>query len=312
MLALSTRSKGSIRPMLEPTTVAGQRRGPRIRLLLVAVLVLAFTGATTSSAWASLGIQSYNDPAGDPTVHRYSLLRDGQPIAGLPNGNPFTLVPGEDRNYGPPAGTYIWKALPAAGWKVTGILCTSFIDTNPDDNVENLVPRATRPGEFTYDVVNGQVTIDHRFPRPDDVDNQSNDDHICAFTSAKAGGGTGGGGGSTFSPTLPSGGGATIGAAMGPALLRITSGRFLASLKVTLGRTSVINAKLLKGKTVVGSARVVKKAGTYTVKVHLKKRYRERWRAAGRKKVMLRLKITVLGSNRATKVFSSGVIVKLV
>lgn len=296
MLALSTRSKGSIRPMLEPTTVAGQRRGPRIRLLLVAVLVLAFTGATASSAWATLEIQSYNNPAGSQTAHTYSLLVDGQPAPGTndpTHKNPFTLLENEAKSFGPPAGTYVWKATPAAGWKVTAINCVRV-----DPVTQAVLP--ARPGEFTVDVANGQVTISHL----------KDEDEYCAFTNGKASGG--GGSGTAITPTLPGGGTSGASAAKGPALLRVTAGRSFASLKVSIGRQSIINAKLLKGKKVVGSARVVRKAGTYTVKVFVKQKYRKAWRAKGLKKVTLTLRVTVLGSNRATKVFSSGVIVKLV
>jgi hypothetical protein len=297
MLALSTQVKGSNRLMLEPTTVAGQRRGPRARLLLVAVLVLAFTGATASSAWATLEIQSYNDPAGSQTVHTYSLLVDGQPAPGTNDAthkNPFTLLENEAKSFGPPAGTYTWKATPAAGWKVNAINCVRV-----DPATHAVLP--TRAGEFTVDVANGQVTIIHL----------KDEDEYCAFTNGKVSGGSGGGSGPGITPTLPGGGTSGASAAKGPALLRVTGGKLFASLKVSLGRQSVIKAQLLKSKKVVGTARVTHKAGTYTVKVFLKDKYRRAYRNKGLKKVTLTLKITVVGSNRATKVFRSGVVVRL-
>jgi hypothetical protein len=266
-------------------------------MLAVAVLVVILMAAMAPKASATLGIQTFNDPAGDPTVQTYALLRDGQPVLGLPKGNPFTLVPGEDQNFGPPAGTYVWKAQPAPGWKVTAINCVHYVVSGG-----KLVPVAPRAGEFTYDLANGQVTIDHRVI--DDGIDTNDDDQVCAFTNSKAsaGGGTG------VAPTLPGGGGSTI---RGPVLLRVTAGKFFASAKISIGRQSVIRASLLYGKHVVGTARVVHKAGTYTVKVHLKKKYRDRWRSQGRKRITLTLKVTVVGSNRATKVLQSRVIVRL-
>jgi hypothetical protein len=284
--------------MLEPTSAGAPRRGPRGRLLLAAVLVLAFTGATASSAWATLGIQTFNNPAGDPTPQAYALLRDGQLVAGLPKGNPVTLIPGEDQNYGPPAGTYVWKAQPAAGWKVAAINCTHYVITSG-----KLVPVAPRPGEFTYDVANGQVTIDHRVI--DDGNDTNDDDQVCAFTTSKVAGGTVGSG---VSPTLPGGGGSTI---KGPALLRVTAGKFFASVKISIARKSVIKGQLRWKGHVVGSARVEHKAGTWTVKVKLSDKWRRTFKRQGRKKVTLGLKVTVVGNNKAKKTFTSSVIVRL-
>jgi hypothetical protein len=283
--------------MSHPTVLAEPTYDRRPRMLAVAVLVVIFMAAMTATASATLGIQTFNNPAGDPTVQTYTLLRDGQPVTPLPKGNPFTLMPGEDQNYGPPTGTYVWKATPAQGWKVAAISCVHYVM-----NGSELVPVAPRAGEFTYDLANGQVTIDHRVI--DDGNPNNDDDQVCAFTNSKVSAS----GGSGVSPTLPGGGGSTI---RGPSLLRVTAGKFFASAKISIGRQSVIRASLLYRNRVVGTARVEHKAGTYTVKVNLKKKYRERWRRQGRKRITLALKVTVVGNNRATKVFQSGVIVRL-
>jgi hypothetical protein len=274
--------------MLHPNTVATRRRGPRIRILLVAVLVLAFTGAMASSASATLEIQSYNDPAGDATVQTYALENsDGTPRAGIVK-NPFPLTEGERKSFGPPKGTYIWQATPAAGWKVSAINCAHV------DPASGAVIPST-PGEFTVDVPNGRVTIVH----------EDGQDEYCAFTNRKASNPAPGGTGSSgVAPTLP-------GKVAGTALLRVLGGTHFAKAQVRIARQSVVRLQLLKGKKVVGTARYARKAGTPTLKVSLKSKYVRAWKHDGRKKVTLTLKITVVGSNRATKVFRYGVVVKI-
>jgi hypothetical protein len=293
MLAMSPTIERSYSLMPHPTIAATRRRGPRMRILLVAVLVLAFTGALAPSAWATLEIQSYNDPAGDPTVMTYRLLKgDGQPTGGgVPD--PFVLTPAERKSFGPPAGTFIWKALPPAGWRVSAIACQRV---TPGTNV----PQPPRPGEFQVDLTNGQVTIDHG----------KDEDQYCAFTNQKISGaaGSGGAGGSSgLSPTLP---GSTPGS-LGPALLKVTPGKRFAQASIRISRQSVINAQLLKGKKVVGATRVTHKAGTHTIKVFLAKKYRQSYQRQGLKRVTLTLKVVVVGSNKAVKVFRFGVVVRL-
>ena len=275
-------------------------RGPRARILLVTVLVLAFSGAMASNAWATLEIQSNNNPAGDATLQSYALYNDdGTLRGGLINGqNPFTLTEGERRSVGPPAGSYTWQAIPASGWKVGDIEC---VHVDPATNT--VIP--TTPGEFAIDIANGRVTIAH-------ADGQ---DEYCAFTNVKisgggSSGGGGGGAGSGVAPTLP---GAVTGAlSQGQnALLRVLGGTHFAKAQVRISRQSVIKLSLLKGKSVVGSARYTRKAGTPTLKVSLGSKYSHKWHKAGRKKVTLTLKVTIKGSTGATKVFRYGVVVKI-
>jgi hypothetical protein len=282
--------------MRQPTPVATRRRGPRTRILLVAVLVLAFTGAMAPSAWATLEIQSNNNPAGDPTVQSYALYNgDGSLRGGLAQ-NPFPLTAAERKSFGPPAGTYVWQAIPAAGWKVGDIQCLHVDPANG-----NAIP--ITPGEFAVDVANGRVTINH-------ADNQ---DEYCAFTnvkiSAPASGATGGGG-TGVSPTLPGtvSGSQSQGAT---ALLRVLGGVNSAQAQVRIARKSVIKLQLLKGKKVVGTARFTRNAGTPTLKVSLAKKYRQSYKRQGLKRVTLTLKVVVVGSNKAVKVFRFGVVVKI-
>ena len=82
--------------------------------------------------------------------------------------------------------------------------------------------------------------------------------------------------------------------------------------KLVEGVESTIKGTLVWKGNVVGSARVKKtKAGTYVVKVNLSKKWTKTFKRQGRKKVTLRLKLTVVGNNKATKSFSSGVIVRI-
>jgi hypothetical protein len=263
----------------------------RSKAALVALLVLAFMGVTASQAWATLEIQSYNDPAGDPTVQSYALLNSDGSLRGGLAKNPFPLTAGERKSFGPPAGTYIWKAQPAAGWKVAAISCQNV------DPVSG-APRPARPGEFTVDVANGQVTIVHA----------ASEDQYCAFTNQKVSAASGAGSNTGVSPTLP---GVASAALKGPALLQVTRGLRFATAKVRISRQSIIKAQLLKGKKVVGTTRVTRNAGTHNIKVTLAKKYRQSYLRQGRKRVTLTLKVVVVGSNRSTKVFRYGVVVRL-
>jgi hypothetical protein len=281
--------------MLNRTSALTRGRPARTKMLLMAFLVLAFMGASASQAWATLEIQSYNDPAGDPTLMSYMLLTAGQPSPGV-TPNPFVLTEGERKSFGPPPGSYTWKGLPPAGWQVAAINCQRV---NPTTGA----PQAPRPGEFVVDLANGQVTVNHG----------KDEDQFCAFTNRKVSGSgsspSGQGPSSGVSPTVPTSGAASV--PVGTALLRVTTGRRFASASVRISRRSVIKAQLLKGKRVVGTARVTREAGTHAVKVFLKAKDRRRFQRQGLKRVTLTLKVVIVGSNGSTKVFRYGVVVRL-
>lgn len=276
--------------MSHPTLLADPRPGRRPRILLLATLVVAFMGAMAATASATLEIQNYNDPAGDPTLITYRMFAGGpEPL--VPD---FMLGDGAKTSFGPDPNvyghSYTFQALPPAGWQVADIRCVSKSGT----------------GTFAYDIANGRVTITH------DV----GQDHFCAFTNRKAsrsrsGGGSGGaaGGSTGVSPTVP--GASPSSRSKAPALLRVRGGRRFASATIRIARKSVIKAQLRKGKRVVGTTRVTHKAGTYVVKVALRKKWRRRYQHQGRKRVTFTLRVVVVGSNLATKVFTSGVIVRL-
>jgi hypothetical protein len=236
-------------------------------------------------------------------LQKYALYNeDGSLRGGLKDGlNPFTLTEGERRSVGPPAGVYVWQAMPADGWKVGDIQCLHV-----DPATGNAIP--TLPGEFNINISLGRVTINH----------QDGQDEYCAYTNVKiSAGGTGGGGsgagtgaGSGVSPTLP--GTVTGSLSQGKtALLRVIGGLHFAKAQVRISRKSTIKLRLLKGTKTVGTARYTRKAGTPTLTVTLRDSYRRSLKRQGREKVTLTLKITIVGSNKAKKTFSYGVVVRI-
>jgi hypothetical protein len=278
--------------MSHPTLLADHEHDRRPRLFLLAGLVVLFMAAMTAKASATIEVQNYNDPAGDPTTFTYQLTAASDPTRVLASD---VLGDGGKRSFGPdPAKygpTYTVHAVLPPGWQTVAINCVN------------------KPGSatFTTDLANSSVTIS-----PHTI----GEDHYCAFTNRKItgpgaspGGGTGGGG-TGVAPSTPGGG--TAGAATAPALLRVVGGTHYASAKVRITRASTIKGALRwKGKT-VGTARLKKtKAGTYTIKVKLSEKWQRTFKRQGRKKVTLSFKVTVVGDNKATKTFTSGVIVRL-
>jgi hypothetical protein len=259
-------------------------------MLAVAGLVLALMAVFAAKASATIEVQNYNDPAGDPTTFTYQLTAASDPTRVLGSD---VLGDGAKRSFGPDPAiygpTYTLHAVLPAGWQTVSIQC------------------ANQPGNatFTPDLASSSVTISPH---------TGGADHYCAFTNRKVTGPgaspAGGSGGSGVTPTTPGGGSSA--AAKVPALLRVIGGTHYASAKVRIIRASTIKGILRwKGKT-VGTARLKKtKAGSYTIKIKLSKKWQRTFKRQGRKKVTLSVKITVVGNNKATKVFTSGVIVRI-
>jgi hypothetical protein len=266
----------------------------RPRVFGLAVLVVAFMAMFAGKASATIEVQNYNDPAGDTTTFTYQLIANQIPGASQPTAviGSVALGDGGKSSFGPDpvkyGPSYTLHAVLPAGWQTVAIVC------------ENKPGSAT----FTTDLPNSSVTI---------APHSAGADHYCAFTNRKVSGpgavGGGGGGTTAIAPTTPGGGSSS---ANTTALLRVRAGTHYASATVRIIRASTIKGTLLwKGKT-VGTARVKKtKAGTYTIKVTLSKKWAKTFKRQGRKKVTLRLRVTVVGSNKATKTFSSGVIVTI-
>ena len=274
--------------MSHPPLLADAEHERRPRLFLLAGLVVVFMAAMAAKASATIEVQNYLDPAGDPTTFTYQLFTPDRLIGS------DILGDGTKTSFGPDPAVYgdtytVHAALPA-GWQTVSIQCVN------------------KPGSasFTVDLANSSVTI-----KPHTV----GEDHYCAFTNRKVSGpgaspGGGTGGGSGVAPTTPGGGSSTTSTA--PALLRVRGGTHFASATVRIARASTIKGQLRWKGHVVGTARLKKtKAGTYTIKVALSKKWQRTFKRQGRKKVTLGLKITVVGANKAKKTFTSGVIVRL-
>jgi hypothetical protein len=247
------------------------------RSLLGALVVISFA-ATAAPAAATVEVHSHNDPAGDPTAIGYHLERPA-PLTPVD----FTLQDGEYKGFGPFAGTVVIQAVVPTGWQVADIQCTG-----------------PNPAEFTIDVPNGRVTMQHGV----------SEDQICSFTNRKGSASGGGSSGVTPAPSTP-GTGPSLVVPRGPALLGAKSGRGFAAATVRITRRSVIKTQLWRGSRVVGTSRVVRKAGVYDVTVSLDPKLRRALRHQGRKRVQLTLRVVVVPQHGLTRVFRYRVLVRL-
>jgi hypothetical protein len=266
------------------------RRPAKIVTLAVAVLLLMTIAAP--AAHATLRIENHTDPAGDPTVMTYNITRADQTWT----SGDFTLDAIEwYRSFGQPGGTvaapvpYVVQAKLPAGWQVADIQCLG----------------SGRPGEFSVDVANGRVTMNH----------VQGDEQTCAFTdrriSSSGGSSSGSGGsGSGITPTLPPAQLSKVALPNRPALLRVTTGRRFATATVRVIRRSTIKGQLLWHNHVVGSARVVHRAGTYQFKVSLSKSGLRMLRRHHLKRPKLTLRVVVV-AGKSTRVFKIGALVRL-
>jgi hypothetical protein len=266
--------------MLETISFKDRPHGHRHRIVLLALLVLTFLAATAAEAGATLRIANHNDPAGDPTVIKYRL---NSPTWTTPID--FELSDGDDKSFGPVAGTYTFQALLRAGWQVSDIQCVG-----------------PRPQDFAIDVANGRVTVTHG----------AGDEHTCAFTNRRLPAGGGPAPSPGVAPSPPPAELPKVVQPRKPALLGVTAGRGFAEATVRITRRSVIKGQLLRHQTrVVGTKRVVGTAGTHVVKVSLERKIRRQLRRRGLERVMLTLRIAIVARNGATHVFRYGVLVRL-
>ena len=131
----------------------------------------------------------------------------------------------------------------------------------------------------------------------------------CAFTNRRiSASGSGSGGGIT--PSLPPAQLAKVALPNRPALLRVTTARRSATATVRVVRRSTIKGQLLWKGHVVGTARVVHKAGTYPFKVTLSKSGLRLLQRHHVKKATLTLRVVVV-AGKTTKVFKIGALVRL-
>lgn len=240
-------------------------------------LVLMVVLALTAEAGATLRVESHNDPAGDPTAVTYVLDSPAwtrEPIQ-------FSLVDGDDRSFGPKAGTYTVQAAPPAGWQVTDIKCVS-------DRKD--------PGQFVIDVPGGLVTIAHN----------AEDDQTCAFTNGKVGAS---GPSSGIAPSPPEDERAQVPREV--ALLGVRTGRGFVEARLRLIRRSTISARLHRGTRVLARKRISRRAGVRVVRVQLRPETLRWYRDHGRKRVLMKLRIRVSDRRGNRKVFWYGVRVRV-
>jgi hypothetical protein len=262
----------------------------------LAVSILLLMAVAAPAANATLRIENHTDPAGDPTAMTYTVSRaDG--IDGWTSG-PFTLdAVAWYRSFGQPGGTtaapvpYVVQATLPSGWKVADIECLGM---------------GRGPGEFNIDIPNGRVTMNH----------VQGDEQTCAFTNRRvSGSGSSGSGGSSgagtgITPSLPPAQLAKVALPNRPALLRVTTGHRSATATVRVVRRSTIKGQLLWKGHVVGTARVVHKAGTYPFKVTLSKSGVRLLRSHHVKKATLTLRVVVT-AGKTSKVFKIGALIRL-
>jgi hypothetical protein len=248
-------------------------------LRTVVLTFLIFFAITTAQAAATLRITNHNDPAGDPTVIQYSLESPTWSSSPFP----FELRDGGDRSFGVPAGTYTARALVPAGWVVADIQCVG-----------------PRLADFQIDVPNGRVTMPHG----------PTDEQTCSFTNRKGGGPAPSGG---VAPAPPPAEIPLVVLPRGPALLSVKARRGAAEATLRITHRSVIKGTLLQQRSrTVGTARVVRNAGTRTIRVPLDRKRMRRMRQRGLERVMLTLRIAVTArGSGATDVFRHRVLVRL-
>jgi hypothetical protein len=266
-------------------TKVGRSGGGRRRTLL-AVLVVALTGAMAAEAGATVRVENHTDPAGDRTPFTYTL--SGTAISAPRTAS---LVDDDYRGFGVPQGVYTMQASPPAGWRVVSIQCTD---------------QAGSAADFQIDLANARVTVDHSTAGPDTH-------HVCAFTNRRIGAaGSAAGGGSTGIAPTPLITGSTPRARPTKAALVGVKGRLGHALAtVRLARRSVVRASLLKSRRVLATRRVVLAAGQHRVQVTLPRGERRRLRAGGKTRSTLRLRVVVAERKGKAKVFTLGVIVRL-
>lgn len=252
----------------------------------MAVLSAAIFALAAPSAHATLRVVSHNDPAGDPTLMTYRLLQPPSPTPLVPD---FPLADGASRSFGVKPGTYVFQALPPAGWHVEAIQC---------------IGRGF-PGEFTVDVPNGSVTVVHQ---------DSLHEQTCTFTDGKVSNPSNPSSAppsSPIAPLVPPSEVAKVKLPRGPALVRVIVGRGFATATVRVTRRSVIKCQLLRGTRVVGATRVTHRPGTYSIRVALTTRQLQALRRQGLKRVTLTLKVVTVADNKSTRVFRFRALVRL-
>ena len=249
----------------------------------LATIVLACFAVTAADAQATFRIENHLNPAGDPTRIRYRV--EGPNWKSSPFE--FELVDGDYLSTGPPPGTYTATALLPPGWSVQDIQCVG--------------PRGL--SDFIIDVPNGRVTVNHG----------AGDEHLCAFTNRRLAQGAQPSPSPGVAPSPKPEEVPNVKLPRRPALIGVNTGRGYAEAVVRITRRSVIKPSLRgRGKRVLGSRRIVRKPGTYSMRVELDRERMRRMRRRGLERVGLTLRVAVTARRSgATHVFTHRVLVRL-
>jgi hypothetical protein len=255
----------------------GRRMRGRVFVLSAALLVLS--AAAPSMAAATLRTHNVNDPAGDVTAMTYRL-------SGGTFTEDFQLAGDADTSFGPAAGVYTIQAFPAPGWRVGDIQCVG-----------------ANPSVFQIDVPNGRVIVNHTATAED----------TCTFTNRRvtASGRTAGTSTPGVAPTPSPSELSKVSIPKKTALLKVNAGRRFASATARISQRSVIKAQLLRGSRVVATTRVVRAAGSPTVRINLNRATVRLLRRQG-STARLTLRVVVVPVGKKTgQVFRFGVRIKL-
>jgi hypothetical protein len=256
-------------------TISSGGRGRWLGIPLVVPFWVVVLALAASGAGATLRVQSYNDPAGDPAKMTYVLNSpDWPPGSALET---YPMPDGASRSFGPPPGTYTFQALPEAGWRVNAIVCDG-------------------PDVVAYDVPHGVVTINH------------GDTHeTCAFTNGKVGAAPS----SAVSPSPPPNELPSVLVPEEIELLGVQPGKGYIAVRLRLIRRSVIKLRLRRGERVIAKRRVIRDAGTREVRIGLRPRKIRKLQKRGLTRVRVELKAIVAELGGTTEVFRYGAIVPL-
>jgi hypothetical protein len=271
-----------------PTTAsAGPHPGTvGLRTALVAGVLLILLGVAAPQARATFRVINHNDPAGDPTVIAYHEEDPRGP-------SDFRLGDGEFMSFGPFEGQASAQVIEPPGWELVDIQCVG-----------------SPLSSFVIDRAQGKVTAFHHVAAED----------FCSFTNrritagapATATGGSAGAAGAGIAPSPPPSLLPKVQLPRKAAVLGVSAKRRLAIATIRLTRRSVVTAKLLLGRRVLGRVRVVEKAGAHDVRIRIAPSVANALRRQGRTRVTVTLRIVVRPvTGKATQVFVPRVILRL-
>jgi hypothetical protein len=262
-----------------------RRRRITVTLTSAATLAVVMCLGWATAAQATMRVVNQLDPAGALTQVPYKFIEPTTTVD-------FVLGDRSTETFGGNPGQYTAQALPPSGWVVADIQCVG--------------PRGA--ADFAIDVPNGRVTFTHVNPA---TDNQT-----CTFTVRQGSSGSLSGSSSPPSTVAPAPPASELPGVVIPqksALLSVAGGRHFARVTIRVPRHAVVTGKLLWHKTaVVGQARTVHAAGTYSLRIPVSGAQAARLQQrAGKSRVPLGLRLVVKETHGPTRVFGYSVIVTM-